>query len=267
MTVQETVHCRACKGSGHYYRVKDRCKRCKGSCVVSETKILEFVIPKGSPSEGQVVLKGEADEEPGLKTGDAILQYTCKDHPHFVRHKHDLYTKISITLVDALCGFKDRKLVKSLDHRYLFVSVPTGKVLKPGDSIIVPGEGMPIQGSYSRYGDLYVGVEIEFPKDHWYLEKNDVDKLKSILDISYGERTNGNGVYMHNMPNTNTTTDSEEDDIDMLDDDEIVNVNFKVQSKDRLPKSFNSFYNNSEVKTFGVDDDKLKKGGWFGRWF
>ncbi|KAH3671681.1 hypothetical protein OGAPHI_000386 [Ogataea philodendri] len=243
LVTQQAVPCWRCKGKRTMFRDKDSCRKCKGKCVVEETKVLEFVVPRGAPASGTVTLAGEADEEPDLKPGDVILKYTTKKHPIFERHGSSLYTKVKVALVDALCGFEGRRLVKTLDNRWVSISVPAGKVLRPGDSIVVPNEGMPLEGSSNRNGDLYIGVDIEFPKDNWFLEKNDLTKLKSVLDISYGNHQNG----------------EENGDI-------ITNVEFKIQSKDELPKSFNSYFNDTDVTKIGVEEPEQRKGwfSWFG---
>ncbi|KAI5962054.1 XDJ1 [Candida theae] len=187
LVAQEYVDCTTCNTSGKIYRTKDRCKLCKGTRVCEETKILEFEIPKGSPSEGSVVKRGESDEYPGKIAGDIILKYTCKKHDVFERKGDDLYMDLHIPLADALTGFS--KLVTAhLDGRGVKVVTPKGKVIKPGDYIKLTGEGMPKLAEkrswFSRSdgrGDLYIRVQIEFPTDNWYLEKNDLLTIKNIL--------------------------------------------------------------------------------------
>ncbi|CUM64793.1 uncharacterized protein PRCAT00002405001 [Priceomyces carsonii] len=189
LVTQEHVKCEKCDASGVIYRPKDKCKKCKGKKVVEETKILEFEILKGSKSNESIILKGESDQYPGMVTGDVILTFKCTDHPVFSRKGDDLFTKYKIPLVDALCGFS-RVLVKHLDGRGIFVSTPKGKVIRPSDFIRIKNEGMPIKvndssswfrGSQSRRGDLYIEIDIEFPQDSWYLEKNDISKIKNLL--------------------------------------------------------------------------------------
>ncbi|VEU19662.1 DEKNAAC100898 [Brettanomyces naardenensis] len=249
LSLVETVTCETCKGQGSYYRDKDFCRSCKGAGVVKESKILEFDIPKGSANEGFVSLKGESDQSPGLETGDVLLNWKLKPRKaeeRFQRHGDDLYTKVKVPLVDALCGFEKAKFVETLDNRWLSLKLPSGKVLRPGDSIIIPNEGMPVLGDYrNRHGDLYVGVDIEFPKDHWAIEKNDFSTLRSVLDISYGSDGNAG---------TNNIEES----------NDVTNVSFKVKTKYDLPLSFNSFNANAEVKDVGVEN---KPKGWFGKWF
>ena len=188
LVTQDFVECSTCLGTGNVFRAKDKCKRCQGKRVVEETKILEFEIEKGSRSGESVVLKGESDECPGKETGDVIMTFTCKDHPVFTRRRDDLYTKYKITLVESLCGFS-KTLVKHLDGRGIRIETPRGKVFRPGDFIKIKGEGMPHKSSDKSWfrsfneknGDMYIELEIEFPPDHWYLEKNDIFKLQNML--------------------------------------------------------------------------------------
>lgn len=187
------VDCETCQGTGKMMRSKDKCKRCSGKKVVEETKILEFEILPGSKSGESVVLKGESDEYPGKQTGDVILTFHCKDHEKFERKDDDLYIKFSISLVEALSGFS-KVVMKHLDGRAIHVTTPKGKVLRPGDYIKIKGEGMPIKGSGSWFssaqkrGDLYVEIDVEFPPDNWYLEKNDLVKLKNLLPSELKDR-------------------------------------------------------------------------------
>lgn len=187
LVAQEYVECTTCQGTGKIYRTKDKCKLCKGTRIIEETKILEFEIPKGSPEHGIIAKKGESDQYPGKTAGDVVLEYKCKPNDVFERQGDDLYTRINIPLVDALCGFS--KLVAvHLDGRGIKIETPAGKVVRPGDYIKLAGEGMPKAenkkswfSSSSSKGDLYVEVSIEFPSDNWFMEKNDLTKIKNIL--------------------------------------------------------------------------------------
>lgn len=186
---QEYVDCNTCLGSGKIYRTKDRCKKCQGDKVIEETKILEFEIAKGSKNNGSIILKGESDEYPNKETGDVILNYVCKDHITFKRKGNDLFTHYKIPLTDALCGFSNL-IIKHLDGRGISISLPKGKVIRPGDFIRIKNEGMPVLeesklkkwfSSSSPRGDLFIEIDIEFPQDNWYLEKNDILKLRNLL--------------------------------------------------------------------------------------
>ena len=87
-------------------------------------------------------------------------------HPSFERSGNDLLTNITITLSEALFGFS-RILVTHLDGRGIRVTSPRGKIIKPNDSIVLRGEGMPIHKQPDQKGDLYVILAIEMPDERW----------------------------------------------------------------------------------------------------
>lgn len=187
LVTQDYIECNTCHGVGKIFRAKDTCKKCSGKRTIEETKILEFEIPRGARSGETVVLTGESDQYPGKETGDIVMTFHCKDHAVFERRGDDLYAKYRIPLADALCGFL-KVLFKHLDGRGVKVTTPRGKVIRSGDYIKLKDEGMPVKEEglswFSRgnkRGDLYIEMDIEFPPDNWYLEKNDLLKIKNLL--------------------------------------------------------------------------------------
>lgn len=242
MMFMEDITCNSCTGSGLKIRYQDKCKSCTGEGKVKIKETLEFEIRPGMPSEGEIRLFGKSNEEYQLKTGDIVLMYSVTDNCGFERQNNDLYTKIKIKLVDALCGFKENHLVKTLDGRWISVKVPTGRVINPKDSIVITGEGMPILGSDDKKGDMIIGVDIEFPPNNWILEKNDIQTLKNVLDVkSKDQKTDTN-----------------------YEDSEITYGDFTIKSKDELPKEFNAFNANVDTSNVGVN---TKPSSWFGSWF
>ena len=77
-----------------------------------------------------------------------------------------MLTTVHITLSEALLGF-DRILLTHLDGRGVHVKSPPGKIIKPGDSIILRGEGMPHYKTPDHKGNLYVMLEIDMPEESW----------------------------------------------------------------------------------------------------
>lgn len=188
------VTCESCDGSGKIIRPKDKCKGCRGTKVVEETKILEFEIAPGSFDGESVVLTGESDQYPGKQTGDVILTIHCKEHENFTRKGDDLYIKYKITLVEALSGIS-KVIGIHLDSRAIHLTTSKGKVIRPGDFLRISGEGMPIKKDASRWfnsgpkkGELFVEMEVEFPADNWYLEKNDLIKLLNLLPTELADK-------------------------------------------------------------------------------
>lgn len=79
--------------------------------------------------DGQkITFHGEGDQEPGLEPGDVIIVLDQKDHPVFQRQDDNLIMKMSIKLVEALCGFK--KTIQTLDNRTLIITSHPGNWLK-----------------------------------------------------------------------------------------------------------------------------------------
>jgi DnaJ family protein A protein 2 len=178
-----TVVCHDCNGSGTILHTKDRCKKCKGTKLTDEKKPLEFWIEKGMEEGDQIVLKGEADQEPGKETGDAIFILKEIDHLVYTRMGPDLKATLHITLKEALCGYS-RVIIMTLDGRGLKHSHKAGQIIRPKDIFKIVGEGMPVGKKSDEKGDLYLDVEIEFPPDGWLSEFGKVDTLAGLLSTS-----------------------------------------------------------------------------------
>jgi DnaJ homolog subfamily A member 2 len=176
------VVCHDCNGSGSILHAKDRCKKCKGAKLTDEKKPLEFWIERGMEEGDQIVLKGEADQEPGRETGDVIFVLKEADHPVYSRMGPDLKATLHITLKEALCGFS-RVILTTLDGRGLKYTHKRGQVIRPRDVFKVAGEGMPLGKKSDAKGDLYLDVEIDFPPDGWLSESGKVDTLANLLSI------------------------------------------------------------------------------------
>lgn len=178
---QETVACSTCSGSGSLFKEKDRCKKCKGKTIVETKKVLELYIPRGAREGERIVLPGEADQLPDQEPGDVVFELVETPHDVFQRAGGDLKTELNITLAEALTGF-NRVVLTHLDGRGIKLNVhqPKGKVLKPGQVLKIVGEGMPIKKSDIR-GDLYLAVNIEFPKDGWIKDEEAVKRIRSAL--------------------------------------------------------------------------------------
>ncbi|EPY54014.1 DNAJ protein Xdj1 [Schizosaccharomyces cryophilus OY26] len=178
VTTQQST-CEDCNGRGSNFRTKDRCKYCKGSGVVGEKRVLTFYVRRSAKEMDKVVQPGMADEALGMTPGDVVLRLRQVPHPVYERVGDDLKAKLKISLAEALVGFK-RAVVTTLDGRILEYYQPKGKILRPGDCIVIPGEGMYRDYQTDLRGDLYLEVEIEFPKDD-SLDGKSMQMLQNIL--------------------------------------------------------------------------------------
>jgi DnaJ homolog subfamily A member 2 len=182
MLTQETVECSSCGGQGEVFNPKDKCKKCKGSRTTESKTQLEIYIPRGAKEGDTIVLEGEADHVPGAQEpGDLIFHLKELPHPTFHRAGTDLSANLEITLSEALTGFH-RVVVKHLDGRGIEILHPKeeGQILRPGQVLRVPGEGMPHKKSDAK-GDLYLNVDIKFPPDGFLKDAQASEQLRSIL--------------------------------------------------------------------------------------
>lgn len=127
------------------------------------------------------MLQGEADQLPDQEPGDIIFTLDEAEHETFERAGADLRAILKISLAEALTGF-NRVVLTHLDGRGIALNIqqPAGKVLRPGQVLKVPGEGMPIKRSDAR-GDLFLQVDIEFPADGWLKDDAAVQKIREAL--------------------------------------------------------------------------------------
>ena len=160
MLQQVQTVCDVCGGTGEVIVESDRCPDCKGKKVVQEKKILEPVIEKGMSARHKVIFRGDADEAPGIAPGDIVFSLAQKEHAVFTRKGDDLVMEKSITLLEALCGFKFN--IKQLDGRVLCVGCEPGEIIVPGQAKMVQDEGMPRHGRSFDKGRLFIKFKVDF---------------------------------------------------------------------------------------------------------
>jgi len=155
--------CNDCFGRGEIIAEKDKCGECKGKKVNPEAIDLEINIDKGMQSGQKVVFHGKANQEPGVVPGDIVILLTEKEDPScsFVRKGDDLILKHTLTLSEALTGF--RFPVTHLDDRVLIIESQPNDIVKPGDIRVIEGEGFPKHKNPYLKGNLYIKFHIEFP--------------------------------------------------------------------------------------------------------
>lgn len=103
-------------------------------------------------------------------------------HDTFELRDQDLYTKIHISLQEALCGF-DKILLTHIDGRGIRVKHNAGMVIKPGSYKRIAHEGMPTYRRPDDKGDLYIQFLVDFPVDMWTTPQN-IDMIRNLLPSS-----------------------------------------------------------------------------------
>ena len=151
----------------------------------TEDKVLEIDVLPGYKAGTKVRFQKAGNEVPGGDAQDLVFVVEEKPDPNgkWQRDGDDLCVRVDLPLVEALCGSADGgKLTKSvqlLDGRRLQVAVPLG-IVKPEQTSIVSGEGMPVRkgGKVERKGDLRVKWNVVFPNQ---LGPGQKEGLRKIL--------------------------------------------------------------------------------------
>lgn len=161
--IQQMQHvCSDCRGLGETISEKDKCGQCKGQKVVQDKKLLEVHVEKGMMHGQKITFQGEADEAPDTQTGDIVFVLQLKEHPMFKRKGDDLFVEHSLSLTEALCGFKF--ILTHLDGRQLLIKSNPGEIVKPGQFKAINDEGMPHYQRPFMKGRLYLHFSVEFPE-------------------------------------------------------------------------------------------------------
>ncbi|CAG8550557.1 3665_t:CDS:2 [Diversispora eburnea] len=148
--------CDKCGGKGKM--IKTKCPICEGKKVRRTTEQLNVIVDAGMVDGGDVKFEKESDEAPDTIPGDIIFKIKTLPHPQFERNGDDLYTKETISLIDALTGFE--KNFTHLDGRTVILK--SDQVTQPGFVKVIKNEGMPQHRTKSK-GDLYVEYTVVFP--------------------------------------------------------------------------------------------------------
>jgi DnaJ-related protein SCJ1 len=106
------------------------------------------------------VFQEESNEMPEADPGDIVFTVNTANHPIFERRGNDLYTKLTISLVEALTGFT--KSINHLDE--VPVSFRRSGVTQYGLVDTIIGAGMPLLDNPEEFGDLYVEYVVQFPE-------------------------------------------------------------------------------------------------------
>ncbi|KAI9365059.1 DnaJ domain-containing protein [Pilaira anomala] len=143
--------------------------------TVPSDKVLTVNVLPGWKSGTKIRFPDEGDQFPNGERQDIEFEIKEKPHPVFTRKGCNLYTTMTISLLEALTGF--RKEIKRLDGSSLIVQEPESSITQSGQEKIIIGEGMPNYKSGEK-GDLFLRFQVEFPKS---LTPKQRETLKSVL--------------------------------------------------------------------------------------
>ena len=103
---------------------------------------------------------------------DIVFELVQIEHKYLVRDNQHLRTEITISLEEALLGFK--RVIKHLDDRDIVIE--QDGITQPGSTKVVEEEGMPIKNSNQK-GNLYVKIHVKIPD----YSASDLDELEQFF--------------------------------------------------------------------------------------
>ena len=100
------------------------------------------------------------EQKPGIVPGDVIFTVKTKKHNVFERKGKNLWMTITLTVKEALLGFK--RNIEHLDGH--IVKVAREGVTRPEFVMKVDDEGMPVHNTPAEYGALFLKFVVDYPK-------------------------------------------------------------------------------------------------------
>lgn len=151
--------CHQCGGRGTI--IRNPCRTCHGSGLVSNKHTLSIRIPPGIESGTRLRVSGEGEAGPnGGAPGDLYVVVQIRKHPDFEREGSDLVKKAEIPITTAALG--GEIMVKGIDEKTVKLKIPAGT--QPNTMFRIRGKGLPYMGAAHRNGDLLIIAEVQIPK-------------------------------------------------------------------------------------------------------
>jgi len=170
-TMRMENQCNKCQGLGKI--VEERCPRCGGKKVFPEHKSFEVDIERGMANKQKITFEGESEQHPDYLPGDIIFIIKEKEHEKFKREGNDLHTTMTLSLKEALLGFK--KSITHLDGHIVMVN--STEPTQPFSVKEIEGEGMPMHNTPTDRGVLHVKFIVKMPRSVSSAERKMIEQV------------------------------------------------------------------------------------------
>jgi len=183
--------CPRCKGTGQITQIqrmgpmmiqqRRECPQCGGIGfkLDSEGHDISFHVPIGGRDGESVTLSGEGNQYPDQGPGDVVVQLRVQKHELFKRQGADLGMNYTLSLRQALCGYKIQ--IEHVSGRKLVITPhEPGEVVQPGSLKVVHTKGVPQRFNPHIKGHLYIVMEVKMPEPR-SLSSSAIQRFKQIL--------------------------------------------------------------------------------------
>ena len=139
----------------------DRMLRLSDPSGNGAVQTLKVHVPAGIEDGKSIRLKGKGN--PGFNggpAGDLLLKVHVGERPGFERKGTDVYTTVNVPFITAALGGEAK--VQTLNGQVM-CRIPEGT--QSGSKIRLKGKGIQAMGKAGAYGDLYVTVQVQVPRN------------------------------------------------------------------------------------------------------
>lgn len=172
INIRTTKTCPQC--FGHRFANGDKCTKCNGKGVVTETKKITLTIPKGIKDGAKLRLKGEgATGKNGGPNGDVYVQIRIETKTQVHFDKLNIYYNVPITPFEAALG--EEISIPAFDGT---IKLKLPKNTCSGQKFRIAKQGLKKNG---KVGDLIVTVSIEFSHN---LSDDEIKLYEQLKNLS-----------------------------------------------------------------------------------
>lgn len=165
MFQQTQQSCKDCNGKGKVYK---GCEKCIVG-LISNPKIFELHLDPNMNDGYTFNFKGDGNQEIGLEPGDFNITLKYSKHDDFTVDNFNLCLKRTISLKEALTGYKE--IITHPSGEEIRIDT-TNKVINPNVKFSISNKGM-ISNT-----NMYIEFTVDYPKS---LQPEQINKLNEVL--------------------------------------------------------------------------------------
>ena len=170
--------CAPCRGSGRL--ISEPCPDCGGDGRALQTNRVKFSIMPGITSGNRLRMRGQGEASTSLNgsPGDLYIEIDVEPHPWFERDGSDLLMALPLNFADLTLGSTIE--IPHIDSDVLRITVPPGS--NPGETISIPGRGLPYNHPRSRRGSVTVVLRLHSPNKPSRKLKKKIEEIRVELE-------------------------------------------------------------------------------------
>jgi molecular chaperone DnaJ len=174
MGIMQSIEiCHTCHGQGTTYAVQ--CNVCQGNGVQRGEQEVSIDIPAGIHDGNMLQYNGMGNAIKNGSAGKLIVNITEVGHKLYVRQGNDLKYTLKLKYPQLVLG--DKVEIPTIDGTTIKIHIP--EYSKGGDNLRINNKGMKQINGNGR-GDMYIVLDVDFPKKINEEERELLNKLKNI---------------------------------------------------------------------------------------